>query len=81
MTICGKWIGGVMGLLLLMTGSARTARSPASIDVPAARQWRVTLAESDGTEIVFYATLRFPSMTQWEMYSREGAARSQVSWW
>jgi hypothetical protein len=66
-----------VAMLLAATASAAPQRASSA---PPTRQWRVTLAESDGVEIVFYATVRFRTPATWEMYSREGAARSQVSW-
>ena len=57
------------------------ASSPATTGrEPSARAWRATLAESDGIEIVVHLTLRFRTPTTWELYSREGGARSHVSW-
>ena len=65
--------------LVASLGSAPAASTHLSPIAPSSA-WRVTLGASGGVEIVFYATVRFPTSTSWELYSREGGARDQVSW-
>ena len=72
-------IAVLIGLTLLAALPHASVPAGNGADVPA-RVWRATLTESDGVEIVVYLTLRFRTSTTWELYSREDAARSQVSW-
>lgn len=43
--------------------------------------WRVTIAESDGTELVVRMSVVFPTPTRWEAWSRPGAAREIIPWY